>query len=339
MSQYYYNPFGNSDVNSQRERFFLRKQQEIIEKKEIRSISLAMGTAIIAYLLFQSVASSLLVFLGWTDLYEDNSTFQYAFSMIAISFFSVALPFGIMAYFNRKRYRFPVVPAKPLPFSKGFLWVSFGMMFCIIAQFSVNYIITFLQLLFDVKFSGGSSMNPDSVFSCVLSVMAVAVIPAICEEFAMRCCCMQLLKKYGKGFSVLAVSVVFGLLHGNAVQFIFAFAVGVVLGYVTVKTDSVIPAILIHAFNNGLSVISGIIGYAVGDKASNTVVLVLYFFWIIVGVVSTVSLALKGELKNQRKETAGVLTTGQKFLSFFFPGMIVPFGILIMLTALSISPN
>lgn len=75
----------------------------------------------------------------------------------------------------------------------------------------------------------------------------------------MRCCCVQLLRKYGNGFAVLSISIVFGLLHGNVIQFVFAFLVGLILGYITVKTDSVVPAILVHALNNGMSVIVSIV--------------------------------------------------------------------------------
>lgn len=49
----------------------------------------------------------------------------------------------------------------------------------------------------------------------------------------MRCCALGIVKKYGKAFGVVAVSIVFGLIHGNIIQFIFATLVGLILGYVT----------------------------------------------------------------------------------------------------------
>lgn len=69
----------------------------------------------------------------------------------------------------------------------------------------------------------------------MIALIGTAIVPAICEEFAMRCCCVQLLRKYGNGFAVLSISIVFGLLHGNVIQFVFAFLVGLILGYITVK--------------------------------------------------------------------------------------------------------
>ena len=60
MSQYYYNPFGNSSVNEERERLFLRKQQEKKEKSEIRLISFTMGCA---FKLYHNQSKSFAIFL------------------------------------------------------------------------------------------------------------------------------------------------------------------------------------------------------------------------------------------------------------------------------------
>jgi hypothetical protein len=47
----------------------------------------------------------------------------------------------------------------------------------------------------------------------------------------------------------LVSALVFGLFHGNVAQIPFAFAVGAVLGYVTVEY-SITWAIVLHVFNN-----------------------------------------------------------------------------------------
>lgn len=336
MSQYYYNPFGNSSVNEERERLFLRKQQEKKEKSEIRLISFTMGCAIIAYILMQSVAVSVMSIFGWYDLYNESPVFQSAFNIIGISFLSVAVPFGIMALINKKRYAYPVIPSKPVKASKCFAWVCFGMMCSSVANMSVSYIFTFLQALFDVEFTRGSALEPNSAFSCVMLVFSTAVAPAICEEFAMRCCSLQLLRKYGKGFAVAAVSIVFGLLHGNLVQFVFAFVVGLVLAYITVQTDSVVPAVLVHGLSNGISVTNSVLNYAAGEKIAEYSVVAIYLLWIIAGALCGVYLLFKGGFKRTDDRKQSVLTTGQKFVSFLFPWMIIPFVILIYFTAKSI---
>lgn len=339
MSQYYYNPFGNSGVNEESQRAFLHRQQEIKEKREIRQISFTMGIAIIAYLAIQSFASLALEKLGLDGLYNSNPAFQSAFIIIGVSFLSVLVPFGVMALVNRKKYVVPVIPSGPIKPVRCFAWVSFGMICCLLANFSVSYLIAFLEALFGVTFETGTMLEPNSVFACVMEVIGTAIIPAICEEVAMRCCSLQLLRKYGKGFAVFAVSIVFGLLHGNVTQFIFAFLIGLVLGFATVKTDSIVPAVLIHALNNGMSVFKSIMAYSLGEKAGDASIYICFGLWVVLGALGTIYLFVKGEFKSSGKRNSSVLTTGQKFSAFLFPWMIVPFFILLFLTFLSISNN
>lgn len=336
MSQYYYNPFASSDTNEAVQLEYSRMLKAKQEKHEIRMISLLMGCAIIAYLLVQSIAVLVLEALGLSELYTQNAVFQYAFTIISVSFASVALPFGIMALANKKRYTAPMIPNTRLKSSKAFVWICFGMICCVGANIGVSAIVTLIEDTFGLKLGSGEVSDPDSIFACFMSVIAISIIPAVCEEFAMRCCSLQLLRKYGKGFSVVAVSIVFGLLHGNVVQFIFAFAVGLVLGFVTVRTDSIVPAIFIHAFNNGMSVVQLLVCYAADEKTSETVTVLIYLFWIISGALATVYLLIKKELFVKDKNKYGVLTTGQKFSAFLFPCMIIPFLILIAITATTI---
>ncbi|MGN1203135.1 MAG: lysostaphin resistance A-like protein [Eubacterium sp.] len=336
MSQYYYNPFGSSDVNEARQREFNKQQLAKTEKHEIRIISFSMGCAIIAYLFIQSVVLEILSAFGFYDLYMNNSVFHDAITVFGVSLASVAVPFGIMALVNKKRYSCPVIPDSRLKASRAFVWICFGMCCCCLLQIVMSYIIVFFQTVFGLELRGSESLEQDSVFACFINLIATAIIPAICEEFAMRCCSLQLIKKYGKGFGVVAVSIVFGLLHGNVAQFLFAFFIGLVLGLITVKTDSIVPAIFIHALNNGMSVIQSTVNYAAGEKIAPYVTLAIYLFWICAGILAFIYLVLKKELFKTEKSTQSVLTTGQKFTAFLFPWMIIPFLVLIVITVLTI---
>lgn len=341
MPQYYYDPFNNGNYqsnayNEQVQRMYEREQRKKAEKSELRKVSFALGSAIVAYIVFQTLASLALMKFSLYSLYNENAVFQYAFNVIFISVLSVAVPFGVVALFNRKKYRGPIVPNRPIKTSRCFAWVCFGMGCCIVVNMAVNYIVAFLKTAFNIKLTQGESLSPDSVFACIMEVIALAVIPALCEEFAMRCCSLQLLRKYGTGFAVLAVSMVFGLLHGNVIQFLFAFAVGAILAYVTVKTESIVPAILIHMLNNGMSAVQDIFKYASGEKASDYAIVAMFVFWIVSGVLASVYLFFKKEFKGINDSGTSVLTNGEK-MAAFFPGMIIPFFILILMTAQTVS--
>ena len=71
------------------------------------------------------------------------------------------------------------------------------------------------------------------------------------------------------------------------------------MGYITVKTDSVVPAILVHALNNGMSVVAGIVRYAATDKAADSVTVGMYVFWLLVGAAATIYLLVKSSCTPQ----------------------------------------
>jgi sodium transport system permease protein len=86
-------------------------------------------------------------------------------------------------------------------------------------------------------------------------IFLMAVIPAICEELAFRGFIFGgLVRNRGKLRAVLVTAIMFGISHGVLQQSICATIMGLLLGYIALKTGSVLPGILIHAANNSLSV-------------------------------------------------------------------------------------
>ena len=88
-------------------------------------------------------------------------------------------------------------------------------------------------------------------------------------------------------------AMLFGFYHGNFIQMVFAFLCGLALGYVAVRTNSLLPSILIHMVNNGLSVLYEMAMRFYGKNASlwlNGVVSVLI---LVLGVVAVIILAVK----------------------------------------------
>lgn len=78
-----------------------------------------------------------------------------------------------------------------------------------------------------------------------------AIIAPIFEEIVCRGIILQLfLKRYNDIVSVIFSAIIFGLIHMNVPQFINAFIIGIVLGYVYLKTKSLIACIIGHFINN-----------------------------------------------------------------------------------------
>ncbi len=82
--------------------------------------------------------------------------------------------------------------------------------------------------------------------------MATVVIAApILEEFIFRGIILKgFLKNYSPSKAIIWSAVLFGLVHMNPWQFIGATAIGLIIGWLYWKSNSLIPGIILHFVNN-----------------------------------------------------------------------------------------
>lgn len=88
--------------------------------------------------------------------------------------------------------------------------------------------------------------------SPVLAWITLAILAPINEELIFR---GIILRKSSKAFTkvlpiILVQAILFGIMHLNPIQSIYAMVIGLFLGYIAYKSKSVIPSILLHALNN-----------------------------------------------------------------------------------------
>jgi hypothetical protein len=68
------------------------------------------------------------------------------------------------------------------------------------------------------------------------------------------------LHRYGEGLAIVASALMFGLYHGNITQFVYATLVGLVFGYVYVKSGNIKYSMVLHMIINFIgSVLSQIV--------------------------------------------------------------------------------
>ncbi|HCR41712.1 MAG: CPBP family intramembrane metalloprotease [Eubacteriales bacterium] len=94
---------------------------------------------------------------------------------------------------------------------------------------------------------------PSSPSSIILYYVLAAFIPAIFEEWAFRGLVLRSLMPYGRSFALISSSVIFGLMHIDPPQVIFATVFGLLAGFIYIKTGSIWYGTLIHLVNNSLS--------------------------------------------------------------------------------------
>lgn len=319
----------------------LKKQAQRAEKREIMTAGFALGGVIIAYLFLQSIAVSFLKATPYMDTYSRSSMFQNLFNVLAIHLFSMLLPFGALAIALKKRFVTPVIPARKLSAKSFFAWVTAGITACYIANFCVGIMIQIFNSN-GYELVQGEYLEPQSLIECLALIVSTSIIPGVIEELSLRCFGMGILRRHGKPFAVLSISIVFGLLHGNIIQFVFAFVIGLMLAYITIRTESVIPAMVVHAINNGFSVLQTTVSYLSGEDVGSVVTSIVYLAIAISGIFGLIYLFKNNEFlppKSEKKVKSPFALNFFTKILFFLPGMVFPLLILIALSMSTIVPK
>ena len=91
--------------------------------------------------------------------------------------------------------------------------------------------------------------------------IATTVIAApIMEEMLFRGIVLESVRsRYGSFRAIIISAAVFGLIHIIPQQVINAFLVGIVLGFIYVKTESLTSVIILHAINNALAYLQTVV--------------------------------------------------------------------------------
>jgi len=92
------------------------------------------------------------------------------------------------------------------------------------------------------------------------NLLIVAVLPGICEETMFRGYIINGFQKFGFWKAIVITGLFFGLLHLDPFRFIPVTLLGIWLGYLLLKTNSLYVPILAHIANNSLAVILGKFG-------------------------------------------------------------------------------
>ena len=213
--------------------------------------------------------------------------------------------------------------------------VFMGMAVCMIANVAadmLNHNFAFFGLENTLDMDTSSENLAESMFG----IVSTALMPAIAEEFAFRGIILGSLRKYGDAFAIIASAVMFGAMHGNIVQIPFAFILGLVFGFAVCKTNSLIPAIIIHFINNSYAVILSAIQNAklFDDRTFIMIYFVIVILFCIFGCLAFISVSKKDKdfFTVSDKPTAfgfsNMLTLKDKLKEFFLnAGVIISIGI------------
>lgn len=142
-----------------------------------------------------------------------------------------------------------------------------------------------IQLVFPMPEIWLESLTDLVQFSTIIDgsvlVLAAVVVAPIAEEMLFRGMVQHTLEKYREpAMAIVLTSVLFALVHFNPWTSIQITLLGLALGYLTWRTGSILPAIVVHGLNNLISLLlmnvdeSKLTWYSSGDHVK--------ILWIII---------------------------------------------------------
>lgn len=310
---------------------------ELREKQALRRVALAVAIPGIIFFLITKFWGQAIIFaagrFGITrqrvvEFLSEPAVLQLL--QIMLSLFLLTVPFILCAKITGAKISDIVAINKPKG-ERNIAFLLFGVGFCAFANIAVATAGEIFKK-FGIDYSTPKNDNPQGVFGFALVIISTAIVPALVEEFAFRGIVMGLLKPFGEVFCIYASAAAFGILHGNFEKMAFAFLVGLILGFIRIKTDSVLICMAVHAINNLVAVMS-----SYSSAMPRGLVDIIYTVYIMLALTfSVLGVAmLRGKDNFSFKEANTLSGTKKTYVNFFFSPVFIVFFLLFLFRAVA----
>ena len=138
--------------------------------------------------------------------------------------------------------------------------------------------------------------------SPIILIISVAVVAPIYEEIIFRGILLKgMAKKMNPTVALVVSAVFFALVHMNIPQGINAFLLGLVIGFIYLRTESIYLSIFAHFINNVLALsVSSLFSLIVGKYAME-----IHGMFFIIGVI-LLGIACSGYNENKNKKVSDI---------------------------------
>ncbi len=290
--------------------------------------------------LFMVLALATLVQLLLVSLLSDTAVFENSWGIWLITFapmYLIAVPTALLILKKLPAQREEGTRLTPVQ------WL-YALPVTLFMMYAGNIVGTLITTGISVLFSR-ETVNPIMNYAMddnpIAKLLFLVVLAPMIEEFLCRRQIIDRIRQYGEKRAVIVSAVLFGLMHGNLSQMFYAFALGLVFGYIYLRTGRLRYTIALHMFVNFLG---GIVGPYILEKvnfdifenvsfdtpitqmigSSGIVPLIMYggtmFTLAIIGLVILCVRGRKLEFSPARQE----LEAGRRFSTVWVnPGMIL----------------
>lgn len=165
--------------------------------------------------------------------------YAVAFAMVMLwYYFAVVAPIGTKVYTEESTKRITPV---------CFGWIA---LLAFALEHATSLIVAAVAAAAPQAFSNYESMVESSGLSeySIMWYFATLILPPLVEEIVFRGLILTYLRRAGIGV-VLAIgiqAVLFGVYHGNLIQGVYAAILGIVLGYLVIRYNSLVAPMFMH---------------------------------------------------------------------------------------------
>ena len=147
-----------------------------------------------------------------------------------------------------------------------------------VMTYAVGTVLNLLGLTISRAAPAGGSEQLNLIGEMVSSgvpagILMTVVLAPVLEELIFRKLMLDRIRNYGEKTAIVFSALCFGLFHGNLTQFLYAFTVGLSLGYVYCKTGKVLYTMILHALLNLFSSLIMLAGPMLGNGATGVLLL------------------------------------------------------------------
>ena len=279
---------------------FVTDYPEAAERNALRKVMNIIGMTMILLgvidIFYKYALPNLLAAFG-ADIYFDRYTkIFYGNEWLILfidTFFSIIKRLIPLAYIYKK-LKMPIKVMIPTKITNKTLFkyavpvMLLAVGLCSAASGIYGEMLSFLRIQPEKLF-----YDPKSKAVLVLFLIVHVIIIPIISEIHTRGALLQLLRQFGDGFAIVFTALLTALISYKINSFCFIFITSVIIGYFTVRTGSVITAVLmritVHAISYGIYMIDEM----VNEDMQGLVIMLVLFVIIGAGLVCFIRLLCK----------------------------------------------
>ncbi len=261
-----------------------------------RNVMGAIGGAMLFFLLLLNAFSVLMAVL--TLLLQNimispvMATVFYELTYAAGYLLSFMLPVAFLKWILGRGEHTWQPMYTPLRMSPRFPLILFAGVALIFAAAHLNAsfvsIFSYSEFSSEIIWQEGETQQP---YEIVLQFIVMCVVPGFCEEFLFRGAILTNCLPFGRSKAILISALLFGLMHQNAEQILYAFLAGILLGIVYERTGSIWNCVFLHLFNNFFSMLEVLLVDQIQTPQGETVALAVFeLILFLLGMLSLVIL-------------------------------------------------